>query len=73
MPLSCLNCDKGRFQKQNAKNEKIDRVLNVSMRKIGRIKKRMWKINTRLHSTAKNEIVYMVGKTTAILKPIWLR
>ena len=35
-----LSCDTGEFQKQHSKNEEIARVLNVSMRKIDRVKKR---------------------------------
>jgi len=38
--LILLNCDRGEFQKQHSKNEEIARVLNVSMRKIDRVKKR---------------------------------
>lgn len=38
--LILLNCDRGEFQKQRSKNEDIARVLNVSMRKIDRVKKR---------------------------------
>jgi transposase len=38
--LILLNCDRGDFQKQYSKNEEIARVLNVSMRKIDRVKKR---------------------------------
>ena len=38
--LILLNCDRGGFQKQHSKNEEIARVLNVSMRKIDRVKKR---------------------------------
>ena len=35
-----LSCDTGEFQKQHSKNGEISRVLNVSMRKIDRVKKR---------------------------------
>jgi len=38
--LILVNCDRGGFQKQHSKNEEIARVLNVSMRKIDRVKKR---------------------------------
>jgi hypothetical protein len=38
--LVLLSCDRGEFQKQHSKNEDIARVLNVSMRKIDRVKKR---------------------------------
>ena len=38
--LILLSCDRGEFQKQHSKNEDISRILNVSMRKIDRVKKR---------------------------------
>ena len=38
--LILLSCDTGELQKQHSKNEEIARVLNVSMRKIDRVKKR---------------------------------
>lgn len=38
--LILLSCDRGDFQKRYSKNEEIARVLNVSMRKIDRVKKR---------------------------------
>ena len=38
--LILLSCDTGEFQKQHSKNEEIARVLNVSMRKTDRVKKR---------------------------------
>ena len=66
--LILLNCDRGGFQEQHSKNEEIARVLNVSMRKIDRVK-----MDTILRSTAKKESAYTLGKPTAILKPIWLR
>jgi len=38
--LTLLGCDEGEFQKQRSTNEEISRVLNTSMRKIDRVKKR---------------------------------
>lgn len=38
--LILLACDEGEFQPQRSKNEEISKVLNVSMRKIDRTKKR---------------------------------
>jgi hypothetical protein len=38
--LILLACDEGDFQLQRSKNEEISKVLNVSMRKIDRTKKR---------------------------------
>ena len=38
--LVLLACDRGQFQSARSRNEDIARVLNVSMRKIDRVKKR---------------------------------
>jgi hypothetical protein len=38
--LILLNCDQGEFQDQKVKNEDISRVLQISMKKIDRVKKR---------------------------------
>ena len=38
--LILLNCDEGGFQERRAKNEEIAGVLQVSMRKIDRVKKK---------------------------------
>ncbi len=38
--LVLLACDRGSFQSVRSRNEEIARVLNVSMRKIDRVKKR---------------------------------
>jgi hypothetical protein len=38
--LTLLACDEGEYQRRRAKNEEIARVLNTSMRKIDRVKKR---------------------------------
>ena len=38
--LILLDCDTGHYQTNRSKNEEIARVLNVSMRKIDRVKKR---------------------------------
>jgi len=38
--LILLNCDEGKFQKSRLKNEEIATVLNISLRKIDRVKKR---------------------------------
>ena len=35
-----LGCDEGEFQERKSKNEEIATVLNISMRKIDRVKKR---------------------------------
>ena len=38
--LILLGCDAGEFQKKHSTNEEIARVLNISMKKIDRVKKR---------------------------------
>lgn len=38
--LLLLGCDEGRFQINRSRNEDISRVLNISMKKIDRVKKR---------------------------------
>lgn len=38
--LTLLGCDEGQFQTKRSTNEEIARVLNTSMRKIDRVKKR---------------------------------
>ena len=38
--LILLNCDKGELNVNHSTNEEISRVLNISMRKIDRVKKR---------------------------------
>lgn len=38
--LILLGCDEGEFQTQHSKNEELSRVLNISMRKIDRVKER---------------------------------
>ena len=38
--LILLNCDQGNFQERRMKNQDVATVLNISMRKIDRVKKR---------------------------------
>lgn len=38
--LILLNCDRGEFQKHYSKNEEVSRILDISERKINRIKKK---------------------------------
>lgn len=38
--LILLNCDEGNWQDRKAKNEEISRILQISMKKIDRVKKR---------------------------------
>ena len=69
--LILLNCDRGGFQEQHSKNEEIARVLNVSMRKIDRVKKRFVEDGYEIALNGEKGI-RVLGKPTAILKPIWL-
>ena len=49
--LILLACDEGEHQRKRSKNEEISRVLNTSMRKIDRVKKRfvLDGLNVALH------------------------
>ena len=49
--LILLACDEGEYQRNRSKNEEISRVLNTSMRKIDRVKKRfvLDGLNVALH------------------------
>jgi hypothetical protein len=38
--LILLGCDEGEFQKKRSTNKEISKVLNISMKKIDRVKKR---------------------------------
>ena len=38
--LILLGCDEGKFQKERSINEDLSRILNISMKKIDRVKKR---------------------------------
>ena len=38
--LILLGCDEGEFQKERSTNEELSRILNISMKKIDRVKKR---------------------------------
>ena len=38
--LILLNCDEGEYQENKSKNENISSVLQISMKKIDRVKKR---------------------------------
>jgi len=57
--LILLNCDQGEFQERRMKNEDVAAVLNISMRKIDRVKKRFVEegFETALHGR-KGERVY---------------
>jgi hypothetical protein len=56
--LILLNCDKGEYQTKHSINEDISRVLNISMRKIDRVKKRFVEggLNAALNKRTENRI-----------------
>ncbi len=57
--LILLNCDEGKFQEVRTTNEVIAKVLNVSMKKVDRVKRRFVEesLETALHGR-KGERVY---------------
>ena len=69
--LILLNCDEGKFQRHRLKNEEIATVLNISMRKIDRVKKRFVEesIETALNSH-KGQRFY-AKKADGTLRLIW--
>lgn len=56
--LILLACDRGEHQRKRSKNEEIARVLNTSMRKIDRVKKRFVVdgIDVALHGVKGNRV-----------------
>jgi len=57
--LILLSCDEGRFQKRRMKNEDIAAVLNISMRKIDRVKRKFVEEGLEIALTGrKGERVY---------------
>jgi hypothetical protein len=68
--LILLNCDKGEWNVNHSTNEEISRILNISMRKIDRVKKRFVEEGLEVALYGKKEIVFMLKKLMVILKPI---
>jgi len=70
--LILLNCDEGKFQGHRLKNKKVAAVLNISMRKIDRIKKRFVEesIETALNGH-KGQRIY-TKKADETLRLIWV-
>jgi len=70
--LILMNCDEGKFKGYKLKNEEIAAVLNISMRKIDRVKKRFVKENIetalnghkgqRYTDTTKNTVLTLSSK-----------
>jgi hypothetical protein len=56
--LILLNCDKGEYQTGHSTNEEMSRVLNISMRKIDRVKKRFVEggLDAALYKRTENRI-----------------
>ena len=71
--LILLACDEGEFQKKRSTNKQIAKVLNISMKKIDRIKKRFFRTDLILLSMVEKEVAYTKRKQTEILRHIWLQ
>lgn len=58
--LILLGCDEGKYQSKRSINDEIARVLNISMRKINRVKERfvMESIDVALNGIKKDRIYY---------------
>lgn len=56
--LILLGCDEGEFQKRRSTSEEIARLLNTSMRKIDRVKRRFVEggLETVIHKRKSNRI-----------------
>ena len=70
--LILLDCDAGEFQIDRSTNEEIARVLNISMKKIDRVKKRFVEEGFDFALDRKTSDRVYEKKQTEILKPIWL-
>ena len=64
--LILLNCDKGEWNVNHSTNEEISRVLNISMKKIDRIKKRFVENCLDVALYGKKEIAFMPKKLMVI-------
>ncbi len=70
--LILLGCDMGEFQTGRSTNEEMARVLNISMRKIDRVKKRFVEDGIELTLNKKQRTVSIKRKRMVSLKHIWL-
>jgi len=70
--LILLGCDEGEYQTQRSTNEEIARVLNISMRKIDRVKKRFVEDGFDAALNKKKSSRIMLKRQMEILKLIWL-
>ncbi len=62
--LILLGCDEGEFQKKRSMNKEIARVLNISMKKIDRVKKRF--VEEGLDIVLKGEFFHMDALSSAV-------
>lgn len=70
--LTLLACDEGEYQQKRSKNEEIARILNTSMRKIDRVKKRFVVDGLDVALNGKKEVGFIRKRRMVTLKPIWL-
>ena len=70
--LILLGCDEGEHQTGRSTNEEIARVLQISMRKIDRVKKRFVEEGLDVALNREKEAASMLKRQTEISKPIWL-
>ena len=67
--LILLNCDKSEWNTNHSTNEEISRVLNISMRKIDRVKRRFVERGLEIALNGKEAIAFMLKKLMVMLKP----
>jgi hypothetical protein len=68
--LILLGCDEGEYQTGRSTNEEISRVLQISMRKIDRVKKRFVEDGIDVVSTTKRTFALMLKRRMVISKLI---
>ena len=71
--LILLGCDEGEFQTERSTNEEIARVLNISMRKIDRVKRRFVVDGLEVCLNGRKGAASTRRRRTGILKLIWWR
>ena len=65
-----LNCDKSEWNVNHSTNEEISRILNISMRKIDRVKRRFVEEGLEVALNWEKAIAFMLKKLMVMLKPI---
>ena len=71
--LILLGCDEGEFQTKRSTNEEMARVLNISMRKIDRVKKRFVVDGLEVALNGRKGSRIYAKKADGDFEPIWLR